>query len=87
MTERLGPSDQGKLQGANTSIMGIAGMIGPLLFTGMFAQAIGPHRDWHMPGVPLFIAALLMVFAALLAWRVAVPVRRAAAIAAKPEAT
>ena len=73
MTERLGPSDQGKLQGANTSLMGIAGMIGPLLFTNAFAQAIGPHRDWHLPGAPLLVAALLMVIAVALANRVARP--------------
>lgn len=71
MTERLGPSEQGKLQGANMSLMGIAGMIGPLLFTNTFAQAIGPHRDWHLPGAPLLVAAGLMLLATALAWQVA----------------
>jgi MFS transporter, DHA1 family, tetracycline resistance protein len=75
MTERLGPSEQGKLQGANMSLMGIAGMIGPLLFTNTFAQAIGPHRDWHLPGAPLLLAAMLMVIATILAWNVARPMR------------
>lgn len=73
MTERLGPSEQGKLQGANMSLMGIAGMIGPLLFTRTFAEAIGPHRDWHLPGAPLLLAAALMVLSTLLALRVAKP--------------
>lgn len=71
MTERLGASEQGKLQGANNSLMGIAGMIGPLLFTFIFAVAIGPHRDWHLPGAPLLLSALLMLVALILAWRVA----------------
>lgn len=75
MTERLGPSEQGKLQGANTSMMGIAGMIGPLLFTKTFAEAIGPHRDGSLPGAPLLLAAALMVIATLLAWQVARSVR------------
>ena len=75
MTERLGAGEQGKLQGANTSMMGIAGMIGPLLFTGIFADAIGPHRDWHMPGAPLLLASALMLAAVVLAWRVAKPMR------------
>lgn len=71
MSERLGPSEQGKLQGANMSIMGIAGMIAPLLFTNTFAEAIGPHRDWQLPGAPLLVAAVFMIIATLVAWRVA----------------
>jgi len=71
MTERLNASDQGKLQGANNSMMGIAGMIGPLLFTHVFAVAIRPGQAWHLPGAPMLLAALMMAFALALAWRVA----------------
>ena len=42
MTPRVGPSEQGQLQGANGSMSGIAGMIGPLLFTQTFSAAIRP---------------------------------------------
>jgi len=70
MTRRVGPSEQGQLQGANSSIMGITGMIGPGLFTLTFASFIGTHRDWRLPGAPFLLAALLMAVALVLAWRV-----------------
>ena len=36
MTRRVSPREQGQLQGANSSLMGIAGMTGPLIFTAVF---------------------------------------------------
>ncbi|MGH9766637.1 MAG: TCR/Tet family MFS transporter, partial [Blastocatellia bacterium] len=69
MTRRVGPSEQGQLQGANSSIMGITGLIGPGLFTLTFASFIGAHRDWRLPGAPFLLAALLMTIALVLAWR------------------
>lgn len=70
MTRRVGPSEQGQLQGANSSIMGLTGLIGPGLFTGTFAWAI---RNETLPGLPLFIAASLMGMAFLWAFLVAKP--------------
>lgn len=70
MSRRVGPSEQGQLQGANSSIIGITGMIGPGLFTMTFASFIGSHRDWRLPGAPFLLAALLMVIALVLARRV-----------------
>jgi MFS transporter, DHA1 family, tetracycline resistance protein len=70
MTRHVGPSEQGQLQGANSSIMGITGMIGPGLFTLTFASFIGTHRDWRAPGAPFLLASLLMAMAVVLAWRV-----------------
>jgi DHA1 family tetracycline resistance protein-like MFS transporter len=67
MTRRVGPSEQGQLQGANSSIIGITGLIGPGLFTLTFASFIGSHRDWRLPGAPFLLAALLMVIAMVLA--------------------
>lgn len=71
MSARLGPSEQGKLQGANTSLMGIAGLFGPLLFTKVFAAAIGPGAGMHLPGAPMLLATGLMIGAFVLALRVA----------------
>lgn len=71
MSARLGASEQGKLQGANTSLMGIAGLIGPLLFTKVFAAAIGPAAAVHLPGAAMLLAAGLMVAAFAMALRVA----------------
>ncbi len=71
MSARLGPSEQGKLQGANTGLMGLAGLFGPLLFTKVFAAAIGPGSGMHLPGAPMLLATGLMIGAFVLALRVA----------------
>jgi len=63
MTRRVGPDEQGRLQGALASLMGIAGVIAPVLFTQTFAAAIGPFRELGAPGVPFLLAALLLVAA------------------------
>ena len=70
MTRRVAPNEQGRLQGANSSLRGIAGLIGPGLFTLTFARAIGPDRAVHFPGAPLLLAAGLVFGALLVAWRV-----------------
>lgn len=70
MTRRVQPWEQGQLQGANSSIQGITGMIGPGLFTYVFARAIDAHGAAHVPGAPFLLAALLIVAAIALAWRV-----------------
>jgi len=69
MTRRVSPSEQGQLQGAIASLMGIAGLIGPVLFTETFALFIGPGVEWHIPGAPFLLASLLLLMAAMLAWR------------------
>jgi DHA1 family tetracycline resistance protein-like MFS transporter len=70
MSRLVGETEQGRLQGANSSVTGIANLIGPGLFTQVFAFAIGPGQDWHLPGAPFLIATLLLTSAGLLAWRV-----------------
>ncbi len=61
MSQRVGPSQQGQLQGANASIMGLTGMIGPTLFTSTFAWAVAHNDSLHMPGLPVLIASALLV--------------------------
>jgi MFS transporter, DHA1 family, tetracycline resistance protein len=70
MSRRVGPSEQGRLQGANSSIMGIANLFGPGLFAWTFATAIGASHEWHMPGAPFVLAAALLAIAAVTAWAV-----------------
>ncbi len=69
MTRRVLPTEQGQLQGANTSLVGIAGLIAPGLFTVSFAWFIGPGASLHLPGAPFLLAAGL-TFSALLLTRV-----------------
>lgn len=70
MSRRVSASEQGQLQGANSSLRGISGMIGPGIFTLIFAAFIGARSDWHLPGAPFYLAALLLAGACVLAWRV-----------------
>ncbi|WNG27577.1 TCR/Tet family MFS transporter [Cystobacter fuscus] len=70
MTSRIPPSEQGQFQGALSSLLGIAGLLGPGLFTQTFAYAIAPERAIHQPGAPFLCAALLLMFALGLAVRV-----------------
>jgi DHA1 family tetracycline resistance protein-like MFS transporter len=70
MTRRVSPSEQGELQGANSSVMGITGMIGPGLFSVTFASFISVRAAWHLPGAPFLLAAVLMIGGSGVAWRV-----------------
>jgi len=70
MTRRVRPSEQGQLQGANASIAGLTGILGPLLFTFIFAYFISPSAPVTLPGMPFFVAAVLMLASAFLAVRV-----------------
>jgi len=70
MTRCVNQSEQGQLQGANSSLRGISGLIGAGLFTLTFASFISEHRTWHLPGAPFLLASLLLGGALILAWRV-----------------
>ena len=70
MTRHVTPTEQGQLQGALGSIRGVAFMIGPLLFSSLFASFIGPYRGWQLPGAPYLFAAALMTIATIVAWQV-----------------
>ncbi len=66
MSRTVGADEQGRLQGANTSLAGLAGVIGPALFGGSFAWALRTHAP---PGVPFGIAAVLVLVSVPLAIR------------------
>ena len=70
MTRRVAESEQGQLQGANSSLMGIAGVVGPLLFTAIFGASISEATPIHVPGAPFLFATFLHLSAMCLAWRV-----------------
>lgn len=70
MTQRVPAGDQGKLQGANTSILGLTGLVGPGIYSVTFAHFIGPHRGWTLPGAPFLLASLVLMVALMLAVRV-----------------
>jgi MFS transporter, DHA1 family, tetracycline resistance protein len=67
MSHQVGPSEQGQLQGANASIIGIANLVGPGIFAQTFALSIGTG-GWQLPGSAFLLAALILVLATGLAW-------------------
>jgi DHA1 family tetracycline resistance protein-like MFS transporter len=68
MSRLVNSSEQGQLQGANSSLMAVAGLFGPGVFSLVFARAIAPGSGWHLPGAPFLLAASLLVLATALAW-------------------
>ncbi len=79
MTRRVGPHEQGQLQGANQSLQGIASVVGPILFGMVFAWAVDNDATLHMPGLPIYLAAALLVIAFFLGLKVAKTPQSAAA--------
>jgi MFS transporter, DHA1 family, tetracycline resistance protein len=73
MTHRVSEREQGELQGAIQSLRSIAFVIGPFLFSGIFAWFINPKHSFHVPGAPYYLAAVLLFAAMLLATRVEQP--------------
>ena len=69
MTAKVGPTQQGQLQGALASLRGVSGLIGPGLFTLTFAQFIGDWQGVGLPGAPFFLSAALLVAASVLSWQ------------------
>lgn len=60
--------EQGRLQGAIASLIGIAGLAGPSLFTQTFAYFIDPATGWHFPGAPFVLASCLLLLSMAIAW-------------------
>lgn len=65
MSRRVSESEQGQLQGANSSVRSLASLLGPGLFTASFAWFLG-----LLPGAPFVLAAFLLTAAAALSWLV-----------------
>ncbi len=75
MTRRVSANEQGQLQGANSSIMGIAGMIGPWIFANIFSFAIHEEASVKLPGLPFIFAAVLHILALIVAIIIVKPTR------------
>jgi DHA1 family tetracycline resistance protein-like MFS transporter len=75
MTRLVDPTEQGRLQGSLASLQGMASLIGPTLFTQIFAASISMRADWLLPGAAFLASALLVLLAMVLAWRTTQPPR------------
>ena len=70
MTRRVSAAEQGELQGALGSVRGISMLIGPSLFTLVFALFAGPWKSLGLIGAPWFLAAFFYALSLAIAWRV-----------------
>jgi DHA1 family tetracycline resistance protein-like MFS transporter len=66
MTVQVSASEQGRLQGARSSLIGLATLIGPGVFTTLFAVALDNAAPAVLLGAP-FLAAAVLRFAAFVA--------------------
>jgi len=82
MTRCVSPGEQGLLQGAQSSVRGMTGLIGPLLFTQVYALFIGDLGGLGLPGAPFLLAGALTLAAMALAFAVTRRTRIEATLAA-----
>ncbi len=69
MTRRVTPEQQGQLQGATSSVQSVSQMLGPFLFTLIFAYFIGDNAPVTLPGAPFLLAGALLALALAIAAR------------------
>ncbi|GLQ98489.1 TCR/Tet family MFS transporter [Dyella mobilis] len=67
ITRQVDPHEQGRLQGALSSLASLAGIFGPAVFANLFALFISDHAPAHLPGIAFVLAALLISAATMLA--------------------
>jgi len=67
MTRRVTPEQQGQLQGATSSVQSVSQMLGPFLFTLIFAWFIGDSAPVKLPGAPFVLAGALLALALAIA--------------------
>ncbi|MBK7374072.1 MAG: TCR/Tet family MFS transporter [Ferruginibacter sp.] len=76
MSEHVPPNVQGELQGAITSLMSLAAIIGPLVMNNLFYYFTHSEAPMHLPGAPFLLAAVLMAASAVIAFRTLHPNKR-----------
>ena len=69
MTSRVGANEQGTLQGANGAIASLAHLLGPIIFTNIFAASIAAGQPMALSGISYVIAALMLALAVVLVAR------------------
>ena len=70
MTRQVDPREQGRLQGAVSSLASLAGIFGPAIFTQIFALFISDHAPVHLPGASFLMSSAFLIAALVLAWNV-----------------
>jgi DHA1 family tetracycline resistance protein-like MFS transporter len=71
VTGAVAPSEQGKVQGAMTSLISLTNIIAPLFFTaGLFSYFTSDAAVFQLPGAPFFAGSILFFTALVVARRV-----------------
>jgi DHA1 family tetracycline resistance protein-like MFS transporter len=70
MSHHVTAGEQGQLQGAINGLRGLAGLVGPVMFTFVFARAIAPGLSVQLPGAPFYLAGLMVLLSAVAAVQV-----------------
>jgi DHA1 family tetracycline resistance protein-like MFS transporter len=78
MTRQVAPDQQGRLQGATSSVQSVSQLLGPFLFTLTFAYFIGSNAPLKLPGAPFLLASVLLTLALLIALRTLARLKQAA---------
>jgi DHA1 family tetracycline resistance protein-like MFS transporter len=68
MSRQVDRSEQGRLQGAVTSLTSLAGIFAPFMFANVFGKTIGNHAILELPGSAFLLASMLVA-----AWLPGVP--------------
>ncbi len=68
MTRHVSPSEQGQLQGANASLTGISELVGPTVFSLVFAWFVRPGQPMAASGAPFFLAGAILLGAGVWGW-------------------
>lgn len=61
VSNAVSADEQGKVQGAITSLLSVTAVIGPIVATSLFSFFTAPERTLSVPGAPFFLGALLML--------------------------
>ena len=70
ISQAVPADEQGAVQGALNSLASVAGVIGPLVWTWIFAASLGTHGSLNFPGLAFIIAGVLTLIALAVAVRV-----------------
>jgi DHA1 family tetracycline resistance protein-like MFS transporter len=67
ISKNVGASEHGSVQGSLTSLVSVAGIVGPALATRLFGFFIGPNTPVQVPGAAFFFSSFLMLLGILFA--------------------
>ena len=68
ITAKVALNDQGKLQGALTSLMSLTSVVGPPVMTGLFHFFTKKETPIYFPGAPMILGCIIMLISAIIAY-------------------